>query len=308
MSFFSKYIGIISAISGAVLFSLKPVLIKLIYNIEKIETIELLVLRMLISLPFYIVILFYFLSPTRVNHQIKTYWKSMISLGFIGFYLASYLDFWGLQYISAGLERAIIFLNPTIVVILGAFFLKKKISWQQTLAIVLSYCGIMLAFMTNTQLGNQENILLGALLVFGSAFFYALYLIGSEIYLNKIGTVPFTCYTMIVAFVFIFAHYIMDKPLSRLFQFDKQIYVLATIMAIVSTILPSFLFSEGIKRIGAANGSIIGGIGPISTIVLAYIILAEAIGLWQLVGTGLVILGVLIISYNAKKSKSDLPE
>lgn len=303
MKFFEKYIGVLSAFLGAVLFSLKPILIKLIYTIEEIDTIELLLLRMLISIPFYIGILFYFLSPQTVTQQVKTFWKSMICLGFIGFYLASYLDFSGLQFITAGLERAIIFLNPTIVLLVGAFFLKKRISWQQAIAIVLSYVGIMMAFTTNVQLGNQSNILLGTLLVFGSAFFYALYLIGSEIYLNKIGTVPFTCYTMIVAFVFIFIHFSYKQPISRLLQFDQQVYILATIMAIVSTIIPSFLFSEGIKRIGAANGSIIGGIGPISTIILAYFILGEMIGMWQIIGTSLVILGVLIISYNSKKSK-----
>lgn len=299
-----KYIGVISALSGAVLFSLKPVLIKLIYDVEDISTIELLVLRMVISLPFYIIILLYFQNLTSIKSHIKSFWKAMIILGFVGFYLASYLDFAGLQYIPAGLERAIIFLNPTIVVIVSALFLHKKISKTQTLAIILSYLGIILAFLTTAQFDSQSNIPLGSIFVFGSAFFYALYLIWSEIYLLKIGTVAFTCYTMILAFIFIITHYLLIGDLYSLTQFQSKTYLLALVMAIVSTIIPSFLFSEGIKRIGAANGSIIGGVGPISTIILAYFILGESIGIWQIVGTLLVIAGVLIISYSAKKSKA----
>jgi len=295
-----KYIGVISALIGAVLFSLKPILIKLIYDVEEISTIELLVLRMVISLPFYIFILLYFQKLSSIKVHIQSFWKAMLILGFVGFYLASYLDFAGLQYIPAGLERAIIFLNPTIVLIVGALFLKKIISKTQMLAIVLSYLGIMIAFLTTAQFDNQSNIPLGSLLVFGSAFFYALYLIWSEIYLLKIGTVAFTCYTMILAFVFIMIHYLFIGDIYSLTQFDRKTYWLALLMSIVSTIFPSFLFAEGIKRVGAANGSIIGGIGPISTIILAYFILGEPIGIWQIIGTLLVISGVLIISYSAK--------
>lgn len=301
MKFDQKFIGVFSAISGAILFSLKPVLIKLIYQIEDISSLELLVLRMFISLPFYVVILLYFQKLSSIKSHIQSFWKAMLILGFMGFYLASYLDFSGLQYIPAGLERAILFLNPTIVVIVSAFYLKKKITQTQTIAIVLSYLGIIIAFLTNAEFGVNSNIPLGSLLVFSSAFFYALYLVGSEIYLSKIGTVAFTCYTMILAFVFIMIHYMFTSPLYPLTQFTRQTYWMALIMSVLSTIIPSFLFAEGIKRIGAANGSIIGGIGPISTIILAYFILNESIGIWQILGTLLVIAGVLMISYNAKK-------
>ena len=299
-----KFIGVISALSGAILFSLKPVLIKLIYAIEDISSLELLVLRMLISLPFYIFILFYFQKVAVIKSHIQSFWKAMLLLGFIGFYLASYLDFSGLQYIPAGLERAILFLNPTMVVIISALYFKKEISRLQAIAIVLSYIGIVIAFLSNTQFDTHSNIPLGSMLVFSSAFFYALFLIGSEIYLLKIGTVAFTCYTMILAFAFIMIHYLFTNSLYPLSQFQAKTYWIAFMMSIISTIIPSFLFSEGIKHIGASNGSIIGGIGPISTIILAHFILGESIGSWQIIGTFLVILGVVIISYSAKKTSA----
>lgn len=298
-----KYIGVIAALAGAVLFSIKPVLIKLIYDIEAISTLQLLTLRMLISAPFYLAILFYFQNATTIKSQIKNYWPSMTSLGFVGFYLASYLDFSGLQYISAGLERAILFLNPTIVLLLSALLFKRKIKWQQAIAILLSYMGIIIAFVNDSSLGAQENLLLGSILIFFSAFFYAVYLVGSEKYLLKIGTVSFTCYTMITAFIFIFMHFLFADSLSSLMSFELKTYVYAFLMAFFSTIIPSFLFSEGIKRIGAPNGSIIGGIGPISTIILAYFILGELITVGQLIGTILVIAGVLLVSYSLKKEK-----
>lgn len=304
MSNKNKYIGVIAALTGAILFSIKPVLIKLIYEVEPISTLQLLTLRMLISFPFYLGILFYFQSKETVKTQIKTYWFSMVTLGFVGFYLASYLDFSGLQYISAGLERAILFLNPTMVLIISALVFKRKIKWQQAVAILLSYVGIVIAFVNDSSFGSAENLLLGSVLIFFSAFFYAVYLVGSEKYLLKIGTVSFTCYTMITAFFFIFTHFLIKDSLANLLSFQFVTYVYAFIMAVVSTIIPSFLFSEGIKRIGAPNGSIIGGIGPISTIILAYFILGEMITIGQLVGTILVIAGVILVSYSLKLEKS----
>lgn len=295
-----------AALAGAVLFSIKPVLIKLIYQVESISTLQLLTLRMLISVPFYMAILFYFQTPKTIKSQIKSYWISMTLLGGVGFYLASYLDFSGLQYISAGLERAILFLNPTMVLLLSAFLFKRKIKWQQAVAILLSYLGIIIAFVNGSNIGTQNNLLLGSTCVFLSAFLYAIYLIGSEKYLLKIGTISFTCYTMITAFVFIFIHFLIMDSIQSLFTFQFKTYVYTVIMAIVSTIIPSFLFSEGIKRIGAPNGSIIGGIGPISTILLAYIILDELITAGQLIGTIFVIAGVILVSYSLKKKKPSL--
>ncbi len=298
--------GVLFALAGAVLFSLKPVLIKLIYNIQSVETIHLLLLRMLMSLPFYIGILLYVKRKQGLYALSKATIAAIISLGFLGFYVASFMDFAGLKFLSASLERVIIFLNPTIVLLLSAVLFKKKIKAKQWLAIALTYIGIVIAFASNDMFNASANLLKGATFVFVSAFCYAVYLIGSEIYLRKIGTLEFTSYTMIVAFVCIAIHYLFTSPLYGILNYDVKVYGYTFIMAILSTLFPSFLFAEGIKRIGAPNGSIVGGIGPVSTILFAVLLLNESISLLQLIGTLLVIGGVLVISYESKKKKSIL--
>ncbi len=295
--------GVLFALAGAVLFSLKPVIIKLIYNIQTVQTIDLLLLRMLMSLPFYLGILIYVQQKKGLHKLSRKTIAAMILLGFIGFYIASFMDFAGLKFLTASLERVIIFLNPTIVLLLSAVFFKKKIKAKQWLAIALTYTGIVIAFASNDMFNGSEDLFKGASFVFVSAFCYAVYLIGSEIYLRKIGTLEFTCYTMIVAFGCIAIHYTLSSPLDRILSYDFKIYSYTFLMAILSTLIPSFLFAEGIKRIGAPNGSIVGGIGPVSTIIFAILILDESISLLQLIGTVLVIGGVLVISYDSKKKK-----
>lgn len=295
--------GVLFALAGAVLFSLKPVLIKLVYGVQEVETIHLLLLRMLMSLPFYIGILLYVRHKRGLYKLTKKTIAGMASLGFIGFYVASFMDFAGLKFLTASLERVIIFLNPTIVLLLSAVFFKKKILAKQWLAIALTYTGIVIAFASNDMFNASENLLTGAGFVFISAFCYAIYLIGSEIYLRKIGTLEFTSYTMIVAFICIAVHYLFISPIDGILHYEPKVYSYTLVMAILATLFPSFLFAEGIKRIGAPNGSIVGGIGPVSTIIFAVLLLNESISLMQMIGTILVIGGVLVISYESKKKK-----
>ncbi len=300
----TSYQGVLYALVGSVLFSIKPVIIKLIYAIEEVETINLLLLRMMMSLPFYVMILIFIHRKKGLSTlTTKGKWHILI-LGFSGFYVASFLDFAGLQYIPASLERAIIFLNPTIVLLLSAVFLKRKIRPFQWVAIILTYFGILTACYSTGMLVDTNQLVIGGTLVFLSAFFYAIYLVGGEFYLRKIGTLEFTCYTMIVAFICIAFHYLLFHPIDTLLRFKTDVYIYTFIMAIVSTLIPSFLFSEGIKQIGAPNGSIIGGIGPVSTIFFAVLVLNESISVLQILGTVIVIGGVVIISYDAKKRKA----
>ena len=300
----STYQGVLYALVGSILFSIKPVIIKLIYAVEDIDIIHLLLLRMLMSLPFYLIILLVLHKKKGLSKlSSKGKWH-LVLLGFIGFYVASFLDFSGLQYIPASLERAIIFLNPTIVLLLSAVFLKRKIKPFQWLAIVLTYLGIVIACSSTGTLEQSNHLVIGGTLVFLSAFFYAIYLVGSEFYLRQIGTLEFTCYTMIVAFICIAVHYTSTHSIGQLFSLKTEVYMYTFVMAVVSTLIPSFMFSEGIKQIGAPNGSIIGGIGPVSTIFFAVLILNETISVAQLIGTFLVIGGVVIISYGTKKQKT----
>lgn len=294
-------IALALVIVGSMMFSAKPIVIKLMYEYD-INTIQTLFLRMIFAFPIYLVILIMHTKTLRMNME-RSFILPVLFFGMSGFYLASFLDFWGLHYITASLERIILFLNPTQVLILSVFILGKKIHKFQVIAIVISYIGIMLAFLSNHEAGSSNNLILGSTLVFLAALFYALYLVGAESYIKRIGVLPFTCLAMITATICITIHFVVTSDIQSVLHFPPRVYLLALIMAIFCTVIPSFMISAGIKKIGANNSAIIGGIGPVTTLVLAYLILNERMGLWQFIGSALVILGVVVISVSLKKSK-----
>ena len=207
-----------------------------------------------------------------------------------------YLDFAGLQYISAGLGRLILYLYPTIVVLMSALFLKQPIHKRHLLSLALSYGGIALVFNAEIKFGGDWNlILLGSGLVFASAVAYAIYLIAGSRYVQKIGSMRFTAYAATAASFFVIAHFMALRGPSQL-AVSHPVYVLVLIMAIFTTVLPLWLMAEGLKRIGANQVALVGCIGPLSTMIFGQIFLDERITLIQLAGAGLVLAGVLIIS------------
>ena len=216
----------------------------------------------------------------------------------IGYYLASFLDFAGLHYVSASLERLILFVYPTMVLLISAIFLKKKASTEQKFAVIITYFGVMLAFYKNTS-AEGSNIYLGALLIFISALSYAVFLVGSGDLIPRMGTKLFTSLAMIVSTVASLTHFAIVGGFD-LFSFQKEVYLIALAMAIISTVIPSFLIAEAIKQLGANNVAIIGSFGPISTIVLAAIFLGEKISVFQALGTLIVISGVMLLANNSK--------
>lgn len=291
---------------GAICFSTKAVIVKLAYRYD-IDSLSLLTLRMLFSLPFFLLI-GHFSQRSRTIKQYKVVkistqdkW-SIIGLGIAGYYLASYFDFIGLQYITASLERLILFVYPTLVVLISAVFYQKRITQKQMIALLLTYIGIGLAFVDKTAAGQSSNLALGAILVFGSALSYAIYLVGSGQLLPRLGTIRYTSYVMTVACLSVILHHAVVYQL-QLFSFPLEVYGLALLMAVLATVAPAFLVSEGIRIIGSSNASIIGSVGPISTIVLAYIFLGERLGIYQIIGTVLVIGGVMIIALSKNKEK-----
>lgn len=293
----TKYlIGAILTLIGAVLFAGKAVIVKWLYIHHPIDTVSLLALRMLFSLPFYISILVYEKvknpSDIRLNHK---EWFWMLAIGLLGYYLASYFDFWGLQYITASLERLVLFIYPTMVVIISAIIFKKKILKIQYIALIITYLGIVLAFIPDFKIGLQNNILFGTFLIFLSALTYALYLIGNGEMVKKIGTTLFTCYAMIISTVMVLIHYYISVG-SNLFGFEPIIYQQVLIMAIFCTVIPSFMVSEGIKHVGSGNAAIIGSMGPVATIFMATYFLDETFSGWQIIGTAFILVGVLMIS------------
>jgi drug/metabolite transporter (DMT)-like permease len=248
---------------------------------------------MIFALPFFIIIPLLFNQNKPAEKPQPADYMKLVFLGVLGYYASSMLDFMGLQYVTAGLERLILFIYPTIVVILLFVFFKKSIGKKELIALALTYAGILVVFM-NDDLLAQKNAGLGALLIFGSAFTYAIYLIGSGRLIPKFGSVRFTAYVMTVSCVSVMMHYLFFHTTSFT-EFPMPVYMFGLAIAIISTVIPTFLVSEGIKIIGAGQASIIASIGPIATIVMGYFILHEPITFYEMMGTGLVLTGVLLV-------------
>lgn len=297
-----KNSAVLIAVVGIVLFSAKAIMVKLAYQYN-VSSLHLLLFRMLFSLPFYLMILYYQKTPLPQKIKKQDYlW--LVFFGFIGYYLASYFDFLGLQYIKASLERIILFIYPTLVLLIGRIFLKEKVSAKQIIAILITYFGVIVTFSGELQY-NGDHILLGGFLIFLSALTYASYLVGSGWLIPKFGVLRFTSYAMIVSTICVIVHYlIVDR--TSIFNYVYQVYLLGLMMAVLSTLIPSFLVSLAIKKIGASNFSIIGSIGPISTIILAYIFLDERLTLLQLLGAVIVIIGITFVSLNKSKKTRKL--
>jgi drug/metabolite transporter (DMT)-like permease len=288
-----KIIGTVFALVAAIGFSAKAILVKLAY-IDLVDAITLLALRMAFSLPFFLIVA---ARENRNKHgqALTTRDKlAVIGLGLTGYYLASYLDFLGLQYISAGMERLILFLYPTMVVLISALVFKHKIGRTAWLALVISYAGIALVFLHDMHV-LQHDAFTGSLLVFGSALAYAIYLVGAGHTIARIGATRFTAYVMTVACAACLLQFAVTHPAAAL-DLPIRVYGLSIAMAVISTILPAFLLAAAMRRIGSVHTSMIGSIGPVSTIFLAYVFLGERMSLEQIGGSVLVLAGVLMIS------------
>ena len=285
---------------GAVLFSTKAIMVKLAMQYG-VDPVTLLLLRMVFAFPFYVVILIWAKVIASQPLGIRSDFVSLSLLGFVGYYLASYFDFVGLSYISAGLERVILYSFPTLVLLIGAIYLKQPIRIHQVVAIAFCYGGILIAVGFGVEDQVTSNQWRGAGLIFLSALSYAIYVVGSGQLIPKLGVWVFTSCAMMVSTVCIVAHHAVTQPLIELIRLPWPVYAYAAAMAFFATVVPSLLISEGIKRLGASNASIIGGIGPISTIVLAAIFLGETFTFAQGIGTAFVIAGVLYISLNMKR-------
>lgn len=293
---------------GAVCFSTKAVFVKLAYQYD-VDSISLLALRMAFSLPIFLSIAWWSNRDQKNNYQMQPKdWFYTLVLGAMGYYLASLLDFLGLQYVTAGMERLVLFTYPTLVVIISAIFLKQKIFKIHYIALSLTYIGIGIAFFEHLNadphsiFDTDNHFMYGAMLVFAAALAYAIYLVGSGSILPRLGTVRYNSLSMSAAGVAVLIHHAIVNQLA-LFDFVPEVYYYGIAMALISTVIPSFMIAEGIRIIGATNASIIGSVGPISTIILAYIFLGERLGWWQWGGTMLVIVGVLLISLQKGKTR-----
>lgn len=294
-------VGVMFALLAAVGFSAKAILVKLSY-LDHVDAVTLLALRMVFSVPVFIGVALWARSR-HAEPLTRHEWMLVLVLGLIGYYLSSFLDFLGLQYISAGLERLILFLYPTMTVILTAVLYKRAIGRTVLLAMLLSYAGIALVFAHDAGIG-QHGVLLGSALVFASTLSYSTYLVGAGHAIARIGATRFTAYAMIVASAATLLQFGLTRPLAAL-DLPLRVYELAIAMAIFSTVLPVFLLSYAIRRIGSGSASLIGSIGPVSTIYLAYVFLHEHISLLQIAGSTLVLAGVIVISLNSRAAQGN---
>lgn len=295
-------VGSAFIVLGAIAFSSKAILIKLAYaDATGVDAITLMTLRMLMALPFFLTVALSTRAPKTASHGVGD-WIALALLGIMGYYLASLLDFKGLEHISAGLERLILFLYPTIVVLLTALLYRRPITKPQLLALLLSYAGILLVYGSASTTAESPDMALGAALVSGSAVVYALYLTGSGHYIPRFGSRQFTAYTMTIACVVTIAHFLVSKPIAQL-AVSTRVLGLALALALISTVAPAFLMNAGIRRIGADHASIVGTVGPVSTLVLAYVVLGETLGTAQIIGAGMVLGGVLLASVAKRATK-----
>jgi len=289
-------IGLLLAVGAAVGFSAKAIFVKLAYQYD-VDAVTLLMFRMMFSLPFFIYFAMDEERKTKQRISKKTF-IYILGLGVMGYYLSSLFDFIGLQYVTAGLERVVLFAYPTIVVILSAFIFHKPMGKKVILALLLSYAGIALAMMHDVQIVG-EFVWLGVGFVFASTITYALFLIGSGEVIPKVGAKRFTAYAMIISCLAVFMHFAITRDLSA-FNQPMPVYGYGMAMAVFSTVIPAFLLAAAIARIGASQTSIVGSIGPIATIILAAIFLAEPISGLQIIGASLVIAGIFILGKQAK--------
>jgi len=286
--------GVALVATAAVFFSGKGVIIKLAYRYG-VDAVTLLALRMLFSAPFFVLLGWW---AARDGDTEPLSWadrRSLVVLGLIGYYLASYFDFLGLQYVTAALERLLLFVHPTFVVLFSAVLFGRRITRVDVLAIALSYLGIFVVFY-NDLATQPGNVALGSFWVLLSALFYAAYLIGSGRLVGRVGTLRFACYAGLISSVAVVTHFLVTRDAALVFSQLAPVYWLALLMAVFSTVLPIAMTMEGIRRIGASHASIVGSVGPLATIFLGAIFLGERITIIQVVGAALVLGGILSIS------------
>jgi drug/metabolite transporter (DMT)-like permease len=295
------WFGPLAAVVGVLGFSFKAILIRLAYASEPIDAVTLLALRMLYSAPLFALMALYAARGRRASGSMRRRdWIAIGWLGFVGYYLASLADFMGLQYVTASLERLVLFLYPTLVVVLSALLYRQPITGRVVVALGLSYAGIALVFARDLSLaGDPHALWVGGGLVFASACLYALYLVGAGPVIARLGSLRFIAWAMLASTAFVLAQFALTRPLSALAA-PARIQLLSLAMALFSTVLPTYLIAEAIKRIGANRTSLVGSLGPVFTIWLGWWLLAEPVQGLQLAGVALVLAGVMLVTLQPK--------
>jgi drug/metabolite transporter (DMT)-like permease len=296
-------IGVALAFFGAIAFSAKAIFVKLAYRYG-VDPETLIALRMVLALPFFLGAAVWVnrKSGSQAALQKGDWWRITL-IGLSGYYLSSYIDFLGLQYVTASLERLILYLNPTMVLLASVWFFKRPVSGRQVLALIISYVGVMISLLYDFRLGGS-NVLLGSALVFLSALTYTIYMLASGEIVKRIGSIRLTAYASMVACVACIVQFLVMRPMSAL-VLPVEVYWLSVMNALISTVLPIFMVMTAIARVGAPLTSQVGLVGPVSTMLLGAIFLGESIGLAQMAGTALVLAGVYVVTRPGTRSGPD---
>jgi drug/metabolite transporter (DMT)-like permease len=330
--------GFLISFSGAIIFSTKAILVKLAFRHEHTDGLTLLMLRMLLSLPFYLLAAIWNSRKEGNVRMSRIQWIWIVSLGLLGYYLSSFFDFIGLQYISAGLERLILFLYPSFSVLINALVFKQKMSRAQLWALGLTYVGIGIAYFGELKIDTANpNFYWGSFLIFLCSITYACYLSGTGRMVNVVGASKFTTYSMLSATAAVLLHYFVRDMLTihhfaaaasgsgagpaagagagtggngwfiglAFPAISRGLWTYGFLLAIVATVIPSFLVSAGMKIIGPNNAAIVTSVGPVSTILQAHFLLGDPIFAEQVLGTALVIIGVLLIGWKGRTAEAE---
>jgi drug/metabolite transporter (DMT)-like permease len=288
--------GILISILGAICFSTKAVVVKLAYREFPVDAITLLAIRMIFALPFFVISAMVTSNKKENVKFTRRQWINIAILGCFGYYVSSLLDFEGLKYVSAGIERLILFVYPTFVLLISALWMKRKVRGIEWVAVLITYAGLFIAFIGEVSIQESDEFYLGSTLILICAVTYAIYIAGSGALIPMVGAIKFNSYAMCFAAAAVIIHFMITSRQSVL-GLPLSIYAYGFLMAVVSTVIPSYLVAISIKRLGANTTAVIASIGPVSTILQAALLLGESVSVLEIAGTGFIILGILVISW-----------
>ncbi len=296
----SRRVGFALAAAGAILFSAKAILAKFQYRYG-IDSLDVLALRMLLSLPLFVAL--GIRETRRPGHARMTRrdFGLILVLGVLGYYLSSLFDFWGLEYVPVSLERLILFLNPTFVLLIGVFAFKRRVARREWIALAVSYAGVGLVFVENLRV-EGDHVLFGSALVLLAALSYALYLTMSGQLIKRIGSLRLVAYAMCVSTAATLVHYVIARDPAHLLHLPPAVYGLAAMNAFFCTFLPVTFTMGAVERLGAGTAAQLSVLGPVSLVFLGAWLLGEAITPVQLIGTAVVMGGVLLLTRRGANS------
>lgn len=288
--------GVLISMLGAICFSTKAIIVKLAYLDYPVDAITLLAIRMIFSLPFFLVSAMLTSNQKENIRFTSRQWVDIAILGCFGYYISSLLDFQGLKYVSAGIERLILFVYPTFVLLINAVWMKRKVRTIEWIAVLITYAGLLFAFAGEASVQDDSSFHFGSMLILICALTYAIYIAGSGALIPAVGAIKFNSYAMSFAAAAVLIHFMLTSTQSLL-GLPFSVYAYGFLMAVLSTVIPSYLVSISIKRLGANTTAIVASIGPVSTILQAALLLGESVSALEIAGTGFILLGILVISW-----------